>query len=992
MSILLYALFFLGGIAGQVTTGGVPVPGAAVIATQGENRLITITNQRGEYILPAAVDNSWTVQVEMLGFVPCKGAASTTTWELKLLPFEEMHAEVVKPEPSGTVAPAEAQPGFTKLHVDTIKNSRPIEQPSETPSTSGLFDNLSPEDLNQRAMAGSLINGSVNNGADSPFTQPSAFGNNRFFNRHLYTGNVGATLGSSGLDARPYSLVGQHNPKSAYGNFAASFNYGGLLRIPHIIKSHELVFFLNYEHKQNRNATTAWGRVPTAAERAGDFSQTVDASGQKVQLFDPSTQLPLAGNIIPRDRISAGAQSLLRLFPLPNIDKNARTNYQTSVLDDSNQDNVTLRLDNSPSNSKNRYAGNFGYSRGRSHSHNLYNFLDASRNSSFSVDLNWQTSIGRKFSSEIRVNWSLQTTHVIPYFANRINVSGIAGINGNNQEASNWGPPNLEFSGSISPLTDVQYSRNRNQNSGISYAGSWYNNRHNITFGAGIQWNQSNLLSQQDARGTFRFTGIAAGHDFADFLLGIPETSSIAYGNADKYFRQKLFHAFISDNWKIGHGFSLNAGLRWEYETPIHELRSRLVNLNISPDFSSVAPIMGNDPIRPDRTGIEPRIAFAWRPGSSSLIVRAGYGLYRDTNVYHSIAVQMAQQSPLSKSMIAQYDPANPLTMSEIFSAAQQITPNTFAVDPDFRVGYAQNWQLSIQNNLPAALQITLMYMGIIGTHLPQESLPNTFPSGAVSPAGYAYLSSNGNSIRHAGIVQLRRRLRSGLAGDIRYTFAKSLDNAPLMAGGRAVTAGNGSAEIAQNWLDMRAERALSNFDQRHQVTAQMQFTSGMGVRGGTLIDGWKGMLLKDWTLQWQLKSGSGFPQTPIYYAPLKGIGVIGNLRPDYTGASIQSAPPGLFLNPAAFRIPASDRWGNAGRNSIRGPAQFELNASLARTFRLMGKSLDVRVEATNILNHVTYKSWNTIINSIQFGLPNSAAPMRSIRLSMRMRFGHGGI
>jgi hypothetical protein len=609
-----------------------------------------------------------------------------------------------------------------------------------------------------------------------------------------------------------------------------------------------------------------------------------------------------------------------------------------------------------------------------------------------SVDLNWETTIRRKFASAFRFRLSRQTADATPYFANRTNISGNAGIIGNNQEASNWGPPNLQFTSGVSPLTDAQYSHDRIQNSVFTYAGSWFNNRHNVTFGAGIQWNQFNHLSQQDARGTFIFTGIAAGYDFADFLFGIPETSSIAYGNADKYFRQKLSHAFIGDNWKVGHGFTLNAGVRWEYDTPISELRGRLVNLIISPDFRSVTPIVGNNLIRPDRSGIEPRIAFAWRPGISSMVVRGGYGLYRDTNVYHSIATQMAQQSPLSKSMIAQFDPDNPLTMSSIFASAQPVTSNTFAADPNFHVGYAQNWNLSIQNNLPAALQITLMYMGIKGTHLPQESLPNTFPSGALSPSGYAYLSSNGNSIRHAGIAQLRRRLRSGLAGNLQYTFSKALDNAPLMGGGRTITAAEGGAEIAQNWLDLRAERAVSNFHQQHQVTAQMQYTSGMGVRGGTLVGGWKGALLKDWGLQWELKSGSGFPQTPIYYAPLKGIGVIGNLRPDYTGASIKSAPPGLFANPAAFRIPASGQWGNAGRNTIRGPAQFELNASLGRTFMLKGKSLDVRVDAANVLNHVTYKSWNTIINNVQFGLPADVSPMRTIRLFMRLRFGHGGI
>ena len=137
-----------------------------------------------------------------------------------------------------------------------------------------------------------------------------------------------------------------------------------------------------------------------------------------------------------------------------------------------------------------------------------------------------------------------------------------------------------------------------------------------------------------------------------------------------------------------------------------------------------------------------------------------------------------------------------------------------------------------------------------------------------------------------------------------------------------------------------------------------------------------------------QLNLGSGLPETPIYFAPVRGTGVTGNLRPDLTGASIEAAPPGLFLNPAAFRVPAAGQWGNAGRNSIRGPSQFALNSSLGRTFPWRDRySIDLRVDATNMLNHVTFKTWNTTIANAQFGLPSAVNPMRSVQTSLRLRF-----
>ncbi len=433
---------------------------------------------------------------------------------------------------------------------------------------------------------------------------------------------------------------------------------------------------------------------------------------------------------------------------------------------------------------------------------------------------------------------------------------------------------------------------------------------------------------------------------------------------------------------------TINAGIRWEYETPIRELQGRLVNLDIDPGFVSVAPVVGNRLVHPDRFGIQPRVSFAWRPiAASSLIVRGGYGVYRNTSVYQAIANQMAQQAPLSKSLSVQNTPANPLTLANGFVVSQGVTPNTFAVDPNFRVGYVQSWQLSIQRDLPAALQMTAMYLGSKGTRLPQEFVPNTFPAGAVSPSGYVYLSSNGNSTRNAGQFQLRRRLRSGFTATTQYTYSKAFDNAPLMAGG-IVTANQGGPAIAQNWLDLSAERARSSFDQRHQFSVQTQYTTGVGVRGGALLGGWKGALFKEWTVASQLNVGSGLPQTPIYFAAVRGTGVTGNLRPDVTGASIKAAPQGLFLNPAAFRAPAAGQWGNARRNSITGPSPLGLNASLGRTFPWRDRyNIDVRVDATNVLNHVTFKAWNTTLTSAQFGLPSSVDPMRSVQTTLRLRF-----
>ena len=243
-------------------------------------------------------------------------------------------------------------------------------------------------------------------------------------------------------------------------------------------------------------------------------------------------------------------------------------------------------------------------------------------------------------------------------------------------------------------------------------------------------------------------------------------------------------------------------GVRWEYWSPITEKYGRLVNLDIASGFTAEAPVVASNPtgsltgqaypdslIHPDKHAVQPRIAFAWRPlPASSMVVRAGYGVYYNTSVYFPLATQMAQQYPLSKSLSVQNSPNNPLTLASGFNVSPTITPNTYAVDPNFRLGYNQNWQMSVQRDMPGALVATVTYLGSKGTRAEQLFLPNTYPTGAVNPcptcpAGFEYLTSNGNSTREAGQVQLRRRLRSGFTATLQYTYSKSIDDAAL--GGR---------------------------------------------------------------------------------------------------------------------------------------------------------------------------------------------------------------
>jgi hypothetical protein len=125
-----------------------------------------------------------------------------------------------------------------------------------------------------------------------------------------------------------------------------------------------------------------------------------------------------------------------------------------------------------------------------------------------------------------------------------------------------------------------------------------------------------------------------------------------------------------------------------------------------------------------------------------------------------------------------------------------------------------------------------------------------------------------------------------------------------------------------------------------------------------------------------------------VYLTSVAGTGVTGSLRPDIVSGTTGSIPDGYFADPAAYAAPAPGQWGTAGRNSVTGPALFAFDAGVGRSF-LWGDrlTLDWRINATNVLNRVTYANVNVIAGSPQFGLPTVANPMRKIQTSIRMRF-----
>jgi hypothetical protein len=941
---------------GRVVFSGVAVPGAVVSVTQHGRTVSATSDEDGAFAFDDLDPGVWTLHVEMRGFARAEREVTVPAGDAPLTIALKMsrYEEIVRP-----------------ARVDAIP---------AVPASPSQDDTADP-----LPALPDIVNGSVVNAAASPFAQPRAFGNNRPGRPSLYNGSVNATFGNSAWNARPFTFGDVRGPVPAYGDTQIGFSLGGPLRIPSLVKYGPQTF-VAYQHGDTHAARSRSALVPTPAERHGDLSALPAA------LRDPLTGEPFPGNVIPADRIAPQASALAAYYPLPNSDATAGANYQTPLVTATRQDVLQVSLTHAP-NRGSSLTGTLAFQHNVVDATNLFRFKDTSRLTSWNAGANWFRRLSSRATIRLKYQFTRDASAVTPFFANRANVSGDAGISGNNQDPENWGPPSLVFA-SIAELTDAQHEQTTRTVHAAGAETALRRGLHNITVGGDVRAHAVDLRSQQDPRGTLTFTGALTGNAFGDFLLGVPATSAIASGDGDTRLRAASYDAYVNDDWRIRPNLTLNAGVRWEFESPFTETSNQLVNLEVGPGFSTVRPVTASAAdaslIAADWRGVQPRVAISWRPSlGSALVVRAGYGIYRSPGVYESLARLLAEQPPFSKTFRIQNSREPPLTLAQPFSVAPGGTTNTFAVDAHFRSAAAQTWQASVQRELPASLTLTAAYLGTKGGRLIQASLPNTFPPGGADPcpscpSGFVYAASGGHSLRNAAQVTLRRRLHAGLTATAQYTLAKSTDDAATFADGLIAIR---SLSLAQDWRDLEAEQAASGFDQRHLLAAQVQYTTGMGLTGGTLVDGVKGALFKNWTIAGQLTAGSGLPVAPVSFLTVAGSGVVG-VRPMLTGASTEPPSQGTYANPGAYTAPAPGTWGDAGRNSIRGPATFGLDATVARALHLRGRvSLEWRLAATNALNHVTFAAIDTVIASPQFGRPTQANPMRALQMSLRLRF-----
>ena len=819
-------------------------------------------------------------------------------------------------------------------------------------------------------------------------------------NRQQIRGTAFYNPRSSSFDATPFAVNGRAVQKPQYSQHRFGVSLGGPLSLGKFMPAERSFFFLNYQGSRGDNPFSSFAVLPDDLLRAGDFSSV----GQVI--YDPLTRQPFAGNRIPSSRFDKAALGLLNLIPAPNS-TGATQNYRLVTSQPASSDNLNVRL-NRTLNAKNRLAYSAGYQRRYSESVQLFGYRDPSHGSGNNHDVTFTHNFSPRLIMNSRIRYNRNVTDMLPYFANGQDVSGQLGIQGNSRASTNFGPPNLNFT-NYGDLTDGNATLRRIHTVTASNGFTVVRGAHSITTGfefTRLRWNN---VIEQNARGTLFFGGLSTagldaagnalprtGNDFAEFLLGLPQQSSVRFGSADAYLRQSQYTAFFQDEWRVRPNLTFNVGLRYEDWEPFTEKYGRLANLMLSPARDSVTRVTGNEIIRPDRNNISPRLAMSWRPWAKSrTVVRAGYSVFYDGSVYSRIPNRLGWQPPFAESSQFNTTIATPLTIANAFAGRPGVTlTNTYAVNPNYAAPHAQTWSLAVQREFKRGIVVETGYLGTRGSGLLIQRLPNRAAPGPAitseerrpiaNASGFTWDSPEGASSFHAAQVRVTRRMSRGLAVNALYSWSKSLDNASTIGGSGNI--------VVQDDNNLAAERGRSAFDRRHTLTFSSMLYSPFGERGYFLKQkNAASKALRNWTITTSISANSGSAFTARVSgtaADAGGTGATGSARADATGAPLYLGAG--YFNTAAFAVPLAGRFGSAGRNTIDGPGIFMLNASLGRSFNFGGDprhGFEFRLSADNALNRVNITGIGTVVNSVNYGLATQAGEMRSVQVNLRFRF-----
>lgn len=821
--------------------------------------------------------------------------------------------------------------------------------------------------------------------------------------------------------------------------------FGGTVGGP-ILKDRTFFFFA-YEGSRRFEGSTRTLTVPSLLQRSGDFSDTRNAAGAMIPIYDPATTRTEGNRVVrdvfPGNRILSSsldpvAMRIVSFYPLPNREPDnlaGANNFRANGGIRLTRNNYTAKVDHNLG-TRDRFMFRYLYnSDGRESAsvypeaaaetvtdqpaHQQYTFGSWTRVLSPTMVNEARFNYGSRFadarSKGLDGNWPEQLgLQGVPQDAfPTFNANGFAGLGaGTHRRLS-------------TPITNVQLVDNF----------SWTSGRHTLKFGGDVRRSHITDHLRQSVSGNFTFsplpTGLpglaASGNGLATMLLGFPTAFQTRDTPALRRFSWYL-SGFAQDDWQVSKNLTLNIGLRWEVDTPITDAENRMNGF----DTQQINPVSGTPgvvkfagvngwPVKPFQTdwnNFGPRFGFAWRAfGSEKTIVRGGYGIFYAHPFDHGAPTSASLGYEVSTALNT---PDNGITapfylrdgvpiqaqaalLDDSFGAVPVGTNPTTAVtffEGNRRAGYSQQFNFGVQRELRAGMVVEASYLGNLARKLagPNLSINQIPPERLVSGASQRdrpfpqfsdvsiVFPAFGVSAYHAGVLRFEKRFAQGFNVLSTYTWSKFLNN--VDEGGASLGNEGGSYS---NFYNRRADWGPSDNDIRHRFTLSGVYELPFGKGRRWLKTHPLRYIAGDWSLGGVATVQTGAPFTVRTQANTSNAFPAGSLRADVSrNPNLDSSQRSVqrWFDTDAFSQPAPYQFGNQGTNVVRADGITSINVSVLRDFRFTENSrAQLRGEFLNAPNHPNLGIPGSVLGAPGLGVVSSALPGRQLQMGLRILF-----
>src|SRR5579885_767290 len=825
-------------------------------------------------------------------------------------------------------------------------------------------------------------------------------------------------------------------------NMSAQFGYGSTITNIVIKSGSNQLHGVTYDFVRN----TVFATVPTAQMRQGDFSQL------PVQLYDPSTTRPnpslpgtyirdpFVNNQIPLSRENPATAFFLNpsWIPLPNRPGIANNLEQTFSVP-TNYNQMTAKIDEYIG-ARDALNGRFSFTHEFDGSYGPYhglNKVDPGSNPKYPYpydsDLNWTHTFNPNDLMEARVSMSrANLLFNTPNLGLSQNYDTLLGLNVFPSSITGIYPsyPVMNISG-FTGLPQGFLLNYISNNFEYTANFTMVSGRHTFQFGETFRDWQQNLTTSGQGSGTFSFTGTYTsnpsspgntGAGIADYFLGIPFEGSRYAPPGWYYQRMKDNWLYFNDDWKATPKLTLNLGIRYEINLPTAEkyghfatfdptarngqgaivvpdaqavkIPSAISSVNLSWPFYQQFSVFANDVginskylRKVGYLNFAPRVGLAYRL-TNKTVLRAGYGLFYlplDGNRESELEGPpfLVRESNILN------DPVIPTkTVYNLFPPGSSFSEfaTVFAQDPNAtNFGYSQEWNLALQRQLPGQLVAQIAYVGSKGTDL-QTVFPLNTPQpgpGDVQPRrpfpDFGYIQWNQqsfSSIYHSLQATVERRFSHGFSLLASYTWSKCIDYDSTDADG------------TYDPFNLAMNRGVCDFDVPQLFTMATVYHEPWFQNSNRFVRG----VLGGWEIAPIISLQSGYPFTPFATTDTSNTG-LGSRADVVAGCNpkLSNPTPQEWFNTACFVSPPGPpiyRFGNAGRNILRGDGIQNVDLGFYKNFKLgEGRSLQIRFEGFNVFNWPSFGLPNATVNTPGYGQITNASAGREIQMAAKLYF-----